>query len=67
MLLQLITGGLAPSAILLRHADEILALGILVAEEMFGQTLPMVVLGDEAFAAAATARFAAVDGAHAQP
>jgi hypothetical protein len=49
VLLALILGGKAPAAILLRDGDPILAVGAIVAEEMFGQSLPIVVLGADAF------------------
>ncbi|EQL41397.1 ABC transporter permease [Pseudomonas aeruginosa VRFPA03] len=46
VLLELILGGCAPAAILLREPDEILALGAIVAEELFGRSLPIACLGD---------------------
>ncbi len=41
----------APAAILLGEADLILAIGSLVAEELYGVTVPVVVLGSERLAA----------------
>ncbi|MBN0267211.1 aconitase family protein [Pseudomonas aeruginosa] len=46
VLLELILGGCAPAAILLREPDEILALGAIVAEELFGRSLPIACLGE---------------------
>ncbi len=46
VLLELILGGRAPAAILLREPDEILALGAIVAEELFGRSLPIACLGE---------------------
>ncbi|HBO1213798.1 TPA: DUF126 domain-containing protein [Pseudomonas aeruginosa] len=47
VLLELILGGPAPAAILLREPDEILALGAIVAEELFGRSLPIACLGEQ--------------------
>ncbi|CAK0909808.1 unnamed protein product, partial [Prorocentrum cordatum] len=61
VLLELLLGGRAPAAVLLRRSDEVIALGAIVAEEMFGLTLPVVALGDD-FDEAANAVAACVDG-----
>lgn len=42
VLLELIHGGVAPAAIILHEADAILALGILVGQEMGWHTPPMI-------------------------
>jgi hypothetical protein len=47
VLAECVRAGTAPAAIVLRHADEILALGALVAEELYGRTIPVAVLPDE--------------------
>ena len=39
-----IRAGTAPSAILLLESDEIIALGAIVAEELYGEAMPVVVL-----------------------
>jgi len=39
--------GTAPVAIVLSEPDEIVALGSLVAEEIYGTVMPVVVAGDE--------------------
>ena len=49
VILELILNGIAPKAILLRQSDSILALGALVAEEIFDQTLPLLVLEEKRF------------------
>ena len=42
VMLELILNGIAPAAIILRQPDEILALGVIVAEELFGHSIPMI-------------------------
>jgi len=63
VLLELLLGGRAPAAILLRRPDEIIALGVIVAEELFGCSLPVVSLGDKGFNVMAGMGSARVDGA----
>ncbi|MEI4810422.1 DUF126 domain-containing protein, partial [Pseudomonas aeruginosa] len=60
VLLELILGGRAPAAILLREPDEILALGAIVAEELFGRSLPIACLGERFDELAALARLDAL-------
>lgn len=55
VLAELIRNGHAPAAILLAEADPIVALGALVAAELYGRQVPVVVLETEAYAAAAAA------------
>lgn len=45
VLAEAIRRGLGPRAILLRHPDPILAVGAVVAEELYGRCCPVVVLG----------------------
>ena len=52
VLLELLLEGRAPAAILLRQPDDILALGSIVGDELFGCSVPMVSLGDQGFAEA---------------
>jgi predicted aconitase with swiveling domain len=54
VLAECIRAGTAPAAILLRHPDEILALGALVAEELYGRTVPVSVLPEDAYRALRT-------------
>ena len=44
VLAELIRAGVGPAAILLGERDPIIALGALVAEELYGKTVPVVVL-----------------------
>jgi predicted aconitase/predicted aconitase with swiveling domain len=50
-LLQLILGGVAPAALVLAEPDKILSLGALIAEHVFGIQLPVLCIGQQAFAA----------------
>lgn len=63
VILELILNGIAPKAMLLRQPDAILALGVIVAQELFGKSIPLVSLGPDGFAQIAEAPFAAVHGA----
>jgi uncharacterized protein len=60
VLAEAIRLGTAPLAILLEAPDDILVLGALVAEELYGRTCPVVVLPDEARVAIATGDLVAV-------
>ncbi|MEX2210460.1 MAG: DUF126 domain-containing protein [Gaiellaceae bacterium] len=46
--------GTGPAAIVLRQLDEIVALGLLVAEELYGVATPLVVLDERAYDALRT-------------
>jgi len=50
VLAEAIRAGTAPAAIVLREADGIVALGAVVARELYGTQVPVVVLGAEAYA-----------------
>lgn len=51
VLLELLLNGHAPAALLLAEADEILTLGALVAQQLFGHSLPVLCLSATDFAA----------------
>jgi predicted aconitase with swiveling domain len=51
VLLESIRVGKAPSAIVTRGIDHFFALASIVADEMYGQPLPIIALGAEDFAA----------------
>ena len=57
VLLELILNGAAPAALLFEHVEEILTLGVLVAEEIFAKSLPVVALGSATFQALKDVRF----------
>jgi predicted aconitase with swiveling domain len=47
VLAEAIRAGTAPAAIVLREPDPIVALGAIVARELYGVTVPVVVTGEE--------------------
>lgn len=49
VLLETIRAGVAPAAIINLRVDPILALGAIIADELYHQTVPIVVLPEEAF------------------
>ncbi|MBD9616859.1 aconitase X [Pseudomonas sp. PDM07] len=63
VLMELISNGHAPAALVLAEPDEILTLGVLVAQTIFERSLPVLCIGREAFAALRGKTFARVDGA----
>ena len=50
VLMELISNGHAPAALVLAEPDEILTLGVLVAQTIFQRSLPVLCIGQEAFA-----------------
>ena len=60
-LLELIVNRKGPAGLVLESEDPVLALGALVAHELFGRTLPVVSVGATRFAALATATGIAID------
>ncbi|MGF6457445.1 aconitase X [Pseudomonas frederiksbergensis] len=63
VLMELISNGHAPAALVLAEPDEILTLGVLVAQTIFERSLPVLCIGREAFAALRGKAFARVEGA----
>lgn len=63
VLMELISNGHAPATLVLAEPDEILTLGVLVAQTIFERSLPVLCIGREAFAALRGKTFARVDGA----
>jgi predicted aconitase with swiveling domain len=51
VLLEAIRLGTAPVGIVLREPDPIVVLGVVVAEELYGMGIPVVVLSEEDYAA----------------
>ena len=49
-LLESVRAGTAPAAIITARTEPVLALGSIVAAELYGRSVPMVVLPEEAFA-----------------
>ncbi|KAF9694693.1 hypothetical protein EKO04_007314 [Ascochyta lentis] len=48
-ILELIMNGNGPAALVFERTNEILAVGVFIAEELFKKTIPMVVLGPEGY------------------
>ena len=48
-ILELIMNGNGPRALIFERTNEILAVGVLIAEELFGKTIPMMVVGSDNF------------------
>lgn len=66
VLMELISNGHAPAALVLAEADEILTLGVLVAQTIFARSLPVLCIGREAFVALRGGAFARVEHASVQ-
>ena len=62
VLMELISNGHAPAALVMAEADEILTLGVLVAQTIFERSLPVLCIGQEAFATLRGKAFARVEG-----
>lgn len=62
VLAEAIRIGTAPAAILMLEPDGIVALGALVAAEVYGVFMPVVVVGPRTFAALADGAMVAVEG-----
>ncbi|RON19518.1 cis-3-hydroxy-L-proline dehydratase [Pseudomonas frederiksbergensis] len=61
VLMELISNGHAPAALVLTEPDEILTLGVLVAQTIFERSLPVLCIGRDAFAALRGKAFARVE------
>jgi len=61
VLLECIRTGTAPAAIINRAVDPILALGAIVADELYRRSVPIVVLPEESFAAIADGDAVAIE------
>ena len=62
VIFELLLNGHAPAALVFRHKETILTLGVLIAAELFQRGIPVLQLDEAGFAALAGARFARVDG-----
>lgn len=60
VMLELLLNGNAPAGLIVAEPDEILALGVFVAEIMFGISIPVAVIGTAAFTEIEGARFARI-------
>ncbi|MBY0610934.1 MAG: aconitase X [Beijerinckiaceae bacterium] len=64
VMLELLLNGMAPAAMLFEREEDILTLGVLVARELFGRSIPVVTLSPDDFAMAREAKWASIDGHH---
>lgn len=63
VMLETILSGTAPAALVFERVEEILTLGVIVAEEIFGRSIPVVCLAPAGFAQLRDVAWAEVDGA----
>ncbi|WP_282346328.1 aconitase family protein [Pseudomonas sp. PS01301] len=63
VMMELISNAHAPAALVLAEPDEILTLGVLVAQHFFGRSLPVLCVGQPAFDTLRGQPWARVDGA----
>lgn len=62
VMLQLLLNDMGPRAILFERREDILTLGVVVAEELFGRSIPVVTLSSTDFRSALSASYLYVDG-----
>lgn len=62
VIFELLMNGHAPAALVFRHKETILTLGVLIAAELFQRGIPVLQLDEAAFAALAETRFARIEG-----
>ncbi|EGR50197.1 uncharacterized protein TRIREDRAFT_59073 [Trichoderma reesei QM6a] len=62
VLLELLLSGKGPKALIFSRREDILTLGVVVAEEIFGRSIPVVVLAVTDFEELLAARYVAVNG-----
>lgn len=60
---ELLMNGHAPAALIFLHRETILTLGVIIAKELFGKSIPVIQLSPDDFALLETARFARVRNA----
>lgn len=66
VLLELILNGHPPAALVFEQVEDILTLGVIIAEHMFHQSIPVLCLGREGFAALRGAAFVRIEDGHLQ-
>ncbi|HEY6917619.1 MAG TPA: aconitase X, partial [Tabrizicola sp.] len=62
VIFELLMNGHAPAALVFRHKETILALGVLIAGELFQRAIPVLQLDEAGFASLSGTRFATIDG-----
>jgi predicted aconitase with swiveling domain len=60
VILDSLAAGVGPAGIVMNQIDEIISLGVVVHEEFNGRAIPVVVLGDDDFELALTAKRAEI-------
>ena len=60
VLAEAIRQGTAPAALLLRESDEIIVLGAIVADEIYGIVMPILIVDDATYAEVASATSATI-------
>lgn len=60
VMLELLLNGKGPAALVFAREEDILTLGVVIAEEVFGRSIPVIMLDTEAFQQVAAARHARV-------
>ncbi|KWV54176.1 hypothetical protein AS026_02610 [Rhizobium altiplani] len=61
IMLELLLNGRAPKAVIFKRNEDILTLGVIVAEEMFGRSIPIVVLTPDDFESVRRSEYVAVE------
>lgn len=61
IMLELLLNGRAPKAVVFKRNEDILTLGVIVAEEMFGRSIPVVVLGSSDFEAVRNSEYVTIE------
>ncbi|MFN6007915.1 MAG: aconitase X [Paracoccaceae bacterium] len=67
VIFELLMNGHAPAALVFRHKETILTLGVLIAAELFQRGIPVLQLDEAEFAALSEASHARIDGDTIQP
>ncbi|KAL7917799.1 hypothetical protein ACQKWADRAFT_274063 [Trichoderma austrokoningii] len=62
VLLELILNGKGPKGLIFSRKEDILTLGVVVAEEMFNKSIPVVILGTDKFLDLQIATYATING-----
>ena len=64
VMFELLMNGHAPKALIFRHKETILTLGVLIAHALFGHGIPVLSVSDAEFATLSTAQHARIEGGH---
>jgi cis-L-3-hydroxyproline dehydratase len=67
VIFELLMNGHAPAALVFRHKETILTLGVLIAAELFQRGIPVLLLDEAEFAALSESTYARIEGDTIQP